>query len=133
MIRPFGPFGVRPYLQFSKWGLTPIRVLFGVVACLVSRVPCHAQAPNLDWRTIKTPHFYVHFNPNTEQLARRLAADAERAYEQLSNEMHPPRGMIDLVLSDDVDFSNGCYALSDASHRRLRQPARLGIGASLHE
>jgi hypothetical protein len=69
--------------------------------------PAAAQAPNLDWRTIKTRHFYVHFNPNTEQLARRIAADAEHAYEQLAREMHPPRGMIDLVLSDDVDFSNG--------------------------
>jgi len=78
-----------------------------LVACVVSPVPCLAQAPNLDWRTIKTQHFYVHFNPNTEPLARRLAANAERAYEQLSHEMHPPRGMVDLVLSDDVDFSNG--------------------------
>ncbi len=69
--------------------------------------PCVAQAPNLDWRTIKTQHFYVHFNPWTEALARRIAANAERAYEQLSHDMHPPRGMIDLVLSDDVDFSNG--------------------------
>jgi len=64
-------------------------------------------APNLDWRTIKTTHFYVHFNPPTEGLARRIAADAERAYEQLSKELHPPRGMIDVVISDDVDASNG--------------------------
>ena len=104
MIRPNG---VRPYFQFSKWGLTLFRGAFGAIGCLAAAVPCLAQAPNLDWRTIKTRHFYVHFNPNTEPLARRLAADAERAYEQLSHEMHPPRGMIDLVLSDDVDFSNG--------------------------
>jgi hypothetical protein len=42
-----------------------------------------------------------------EPLARRIAADAERAYAQLSKELHPPRGMIDVVVSDDVDFSNG--------------------------
>jgi len=64
-------------------------------------------APNLDWRTIKTQHFYVHFNPATEGLARRIAANAERAYVELSNEMHPPRGTIDIVISDDVDLSNG--------------------------
>jgi len=64
-------------------------------------------APNLDWRTIKTQHFYVHFNPATEALARRIAANAERAYVELSNEMHPPRGTIDIVISDDVDLSNG--------------------------
>jgi hypothetical protein len=91
-------------------------VLFGLAACLVSGVSCLAQDPHLDWRTIKTEHFYVHFNPNTEPLARRIAADAERAYGQLSREIHPPRGMIDLVLSDDVDFSNG-YATPYPTNR----------------
>jgi len=66
-----------------------------------------AQAPNLDWRTLKTQHFYVHFNPPTEGLARRIAGNAERAYAELSKELHPPRGMIDIVISDDVDQSNG--------------------------
>jgi hypothetical protein len=66
-----------------------------------------AQAPNLDWRTLQTQHFYVHFNPPLESLARRIAADAERAYTELSRELHPPRGMIDVVISDDVDQSNG--------------------------
>ena len=44
---------------------------------------------------------------STEGLARRIAADAERAYAELSKEIHPPRGMIDIVVSDDVDVSNG--------------------------
>ncbi len=67
----------------------------------------NAQAPNLDWRTLSTPHFFVHFNPNTEGFARRVAADAERAYAQLAAQFHPPRGKIDIVISDDVDASNG--------------------------
>jgi hypothetical protein len=76
----------------------------------------HAQRPDLDWRTIKTQHFYVHFTPPTEGLARRIAGDAERAYAELSKELHPPRGMIDVVLSDDVDFSNG-YATPFPTNR----------------
>jgi hypothetical protein len=71
-----------------------------------------AQAPNLDWRTIQTEHFYVHFTPPVEGLARRLAVDAERAYAELSKELHPPRGMINLILSDDVDLSNGLTTVS---------------------
>jgi hypothetical protein len=78
-----------------------------VAACLFGRSAGAQVAPNLDWRTIKTTHFYVHFNPSTEGLARRIAADAERAYEQLAKALHPPRGMIDVVISDDVDASNG--------------------------
>ena len=76
----------------------------------------HAQRPDLDWRTIKTQHFYVTFTPPVEGLARRIAADAERAYAELSKEMHPPRGMIDVVLSDDYDFSNG-YATPFPTNR----------------
>jgi Tol biopolymer transport system component len=77
-------------------------------ALLFAPVSVRAQvSPNLDWRTIRTTHFYVHFTPPTEGLARRIAADAERAYEQLSAHLHPPRGMIDVVISDDVDQSNG--------------------------
>ena len=64
-------------------------------------------SPHANWRTIVTPHFYVHFTPELEPLARRIAGDAERAYDQLATELHPPRGKIDVVLSDDVDFSNG--------------------------
>lgn len=63
--------------------------------------------PSHDWRTLQTQHFYIHFTPPIEGLARRIAADAERAYGQLSRELHPPRGMIDVVISDDVDLSNG--------------------------
>ncbi|MEP6494906.1 MAG: hypothetical protein ABJF01_19625 [bacterium] len=78
------------------------------IAVLAFAATLHAQvAPNLDWRTIKTQHFYVHFNPPTEGLARRIAGNAERAYAELSTELHPPRGMIDIVISDDVDLSNG--------------------------
>ncbi len=89
-------------------------LLFALVA---HSSPLTAQvAPNADWRTIRTEHFYVHFTPPTEGLARRIAGDAERAYTELSRELHPPRGMIDIVLSDDVDFSNG-YATPYPTNR----------------
>ena len=72
--------------------------------------------PDADWRTIATPHFRVHFTPATEAFARRAAASAERAYGQLARELVTPRGIIDLVVSDDVDFSNG-YATPYPSNR----------------
>jgi hypothetical protein len=86
-----------------SFGVARALVLLGLFASTAA-----AQiAPNLDWRTLKTQHFYVHFNPATEALARRIAADAEVAYVELSKELHPPRGTIDIVISDDVDQSNG--------------------------
>jgi hypothetical protein len=58
----------------------------------------------------------VHFAPAIEQEARRAAVNAERAYAELSTELVPPRGTIDLVVSDNVDYVNG-YATPFPSNR----------------
>lgn len=71
-------------------------------------VSIHAQVrPDADWRTIKTEHFRVHFTPPLEELARRAAVHAESAYVEISRFLTKPRGTIDILVSDDVDFSNG--------------------------
>ncbi|HEU4996857.1 MAG TPA: hypothetical protein VFT29_18700 [Gemmatimonadaceae bacterium] len=72
--------------------------------------------PDSKWLTIRTQHFYIHFTPELEVVARRAAVDAESAYVQLATHLHPPRGPIDIVLSDDVDFSNG-YATPAPTNR----------------
>jgi hypothetical protein len=81
-------------------------VLGALVLALGTRLPAQVS-PNADWHTLRTTHFFVHFTPPVESLARRIAGDAERAYTELSRELHPPRGMIDVVISDDQDVSNG--------------------------
>ena len=63
--------------------------------------------PREHWQTIRTEHFYVHFTPQTEAVARRAAVSAESAYVQLSQHLHPPRGPIDILVTDGADFSNG--------------------------
>lgn len=92
-------------------GLRGLRggVLFvGVLASLVPRLAPRAQVPpNATWRTLRTAHFSIHFTLELEEIARRTAANAERAYAQLAAELTPPRGRIDLVVSDNVDYSNG--------------------------
>ncbi len=72
--------------------------------------------PNEDWRTLRTAHFRVHFTPAVEEEARRAAVNAERAYVELSTELVPPRGTVDLVVSDNVDYVNG-YATPFPSNR----------------
>jgi hypothetical protein len=72
--------------------------------------------PNDDWKTIETRHFRVHFTPPLEALARHSAATAERAYALLSRELVPPRGKVDLVIADNVDYTNG-YATPFPSNR----------------
>lgn len=72
--------------------------------------------PDLTWRTLQTAHFRVHFTPELEGLARRSAANAEWAWGELAKEMTPPRGMVELVVADNVDYANG-YATPFPSNR----------------
>lgn len=68
----------------------------------------HAQpAPYRHYRTLATPHFRVHVAAGLEREGRVAAAAAEHAYVQLSRELTAPRGPIDIVVSDDADYSNG--------------------------
>ncbi|MEO5567183.1 MAG: hypothetical protein ABIR92_01740 [Gemmatimonadaceae bacterium] len=84
------------------------RPLKGAVTLLcVAASLATAQDPSRDYLTISTTHFRVSFTRPLEGVARRVAANAERAYTQLSAEMHPPRGTIDVLVTDDFDFSNG--------------------------
>ncbi|MDQ2767691.1 MAG: hypothetical protein M3Y30_11095 [Gemmatimonadota bacterium] len=77
-----------------------------IAACAAPRVSAQV-VPNAHWRTIDTRHFHVHFTPELEPAARRAAVSAERAYDKLATQLHPPRGPIDLVLADNVDYANG--------------------------
>ena len=86
------------------------------LACLVARAASAQLPPNDQWRTIETRHFRVHFAPPLEQEARRAAINAERAFTALSTELVPPRGKVDLVVSDNVDYVNG-YATPFPSNR----------------
>lgn len=77
-----------------------------LLACAAA--PAFSQvAPDARWRTISTRHFNIHFTPELEPTARRAAADAEAAYAALAKRLHPPRGPVDIVVADNVDYSNG--------------------------
>ena len=79
--------------------------------------PAHAQpAPYRHWQTLRTAHFDVHVARGLEREGRAAAAAAERAYAALARGLGPPRGRIDLVLSDDADYSNG-YAVVSPTNR----------------
>ncbi|HKW42312.1 MAG TPA: hypothetical protein VJN39_13760 [Gemmatimonadales bacterium] len=67
-----------------------------------------AQAdPSGSWRTLHTPHFRIHFRPAYRETALLEAREAERSYALLRTELHPPRGVVDLTLADDIDAANG--------------------------
>lgn len=86
-------------------------LLFSAARAATAQLP-----PNEDWHTLRTQHFRIHFAPPLEKEARRAAVNAERAYTELATELVPPRGIIDLVISDNVDYVNG-YATPFPTNR----------------
>ena len=85
-----------------------VRVYAAMLAMLALITSAHAQVdPSAGWRTLHTAHFRIHFRPGMRAVAVREAGEAERAYALLASELHPPRGVVDITLSDDVDAANG--------------------------
>ena len=74
--------------------------------------------PDLEWRTLGNERIRVHFTPDLEVLARRTLANASWAYDQLAAELRAPRGIVDIVVADNVDYANG-YATPYPSNRMV--------------
>ena len=88
-------------------------VLFvSIVAVLLFRNFAAAQDdfyhPELEWRTIETEHFYVHYHNGTERTARVVAKVAEDIYGPVTSLYHhQPDEKVSFVIKDYDDFSNG--------------------------
>jgi hypothetical protein len=79
-----------------------------IVSLLLLASRASAQVdPSANWRTLHTPHFRIHFLPAYRDVALAEAREAERSYRLLATELHPPRGVVDITLADDIDASNG--------------------------
>ena len=108
-------------------------LLAALVAAALMSLPMPARGqldPSGAWRSLHTEHFRVHAKVHLARHALRAAAEAERAYSLLSTELRPPRGTVDLVLSDNVDFSNG-YATVFPTPRIVVYLTSPSTGSSL--
>lgn len=81
-------------------------------ALLLLAAPTAASAqdppPNEAWSQFDTEHFTVTYPEHMSRAARRAGAAAERAYGQLVERfVDPPRGRVQLLLTDHADFANG--------------------------
>ncbi|MEO8576835.1 MAG: hypothetical protein ABI556_09055, partial [Gemmatimonadales bacterium] len=94
--------------------ITRAAIAFAIIAS--PSVARSQLVPNGQWHTIETAHFRVHYSGPLESEARRGAVNAERAWAELSTELKAPRGKVDLVIADNIDFVNG-YATPIPSNR----------------
>jgi Tol biopolymer transport system component len=95
-----------------------IKLSCAILSLAPLAAPLSAQvAPDESWRTLDTEHFRVTFPDELEMIGRRAAGIAERAYDELSAEfIEAPSGMIDLLVTDHIDQSNG-FAQVNPSNR----------------
>jgi Tol biopolymer transport system component len=95
-----------------------LNIAVALLAGLLVPAGGHGQVPaDAAWATIESANFRVTYVRGLEHLARRAAASAERAHAGLSVLVaDAPRGTIDIVVADNVDFSNG-YAMPFPSNR----------------
>lgn len=83
------------------------RLVFAVLSLLCASAASAQVAPDGRWMAFETEHFRVTHPPELEELARRAAVRAERAYEVLSRELVPGPRTIELVVTDHMDMANG--------------------------
>jgi hypothetical protein len=88
-------------------------VFFGLLSlAFLLSAPALAQEdfahPELDWRTIETEHFLVHYHTGTERTARTVAKVAEDIYGPITSLYHhTPDRKVSFIIRDHDDISNG--------------------------
>lgn len=100
----------RPVRPMGRILRKTVMALFaGLVAAGAAPAPAGGQVPpHIPWQTLATEHFRITFPPGLEAVARHVADRAEVARARLAEELGaPPQGVVDIVITDHVDDSNG--------------------------
>ena len=70
--------------------------------------------PELDWQTIETEHFSIHFHTETERSAREAARVAEYVYSPITTlYQFEPNSKTHIIIKDTDDYSNGAAYFYD--------------------
>ncbi len=84
-----------------------MRCIFLISLCVFS-INLMAFNPRLNWHTLTTPHFKVHFPKENKDTAYLVADIAEKVHQHVSNILDwKPKRLVDIVVTDHTDFANG--------------------------
>lgn len=94
--------------------MTAGRFLFPLLFCLLFLLPGWIETtsgqehqPDLQWRTLVTPHFSVHFPRGYEKLAREIARICEEVYDPVSKSLNYRPHRTQVVVHTRSDVTNG--------------------------
>lgn len=83
-------------------------VLFFSGAAALQAQPDNYSAPEKDWYTITTKHFYVHYHEGAERTAKVVAKIAEDVYGPITALYnHEPDTRVSFIIKDISDYANG--------------------------
>ncbi len=87
------------------------QVLFLILIFVTSSIAVSQEDFNhteLDWKTIETKHFLVHFHNGAERTGHEVAKIAENIYDPITTMYsHEPDQKVNIVIRDHDDYSNG--------------------------
>ncbi|MFQ5636926.1 MAG: biopolymer transporter Tol [bacterium] len=70
--------------------------------------------PELDWFSIETKHFFVHFHNGAERTGKVVAKTAEDVFEPVTTlYQYTPGGKVHFIIRDHDDYSNGAAFFYD--------------------
>ena len=97
-------------------------MLFLAALLLVSfeRTAWAANDPALDWWTIETEHFRIHYEKNLEPVAERMARMSEAIHRRIAGPLgNRPDKRTEVLLTDVTDNSNGSATATPTNIIRL--------------
>ena len=87
--------------------------------------------PEIEWQTIETEHFKIHFYSDTEILARDAAGILEYIYPFITNlYQHEPKGKTHLIFTDTEDIANGVAYYYDNKIKIWASPLDVALRGS---
>jgi Tol biopolymer transport system component len=115
----------------------PLACAVAFLALLAAGSASAKLDPAHRWRTIRTPHFAVHFHEGCDELAGRAALIAEEAHARLAPRIGwTPREKTRLIIADDDDAAGG-WATPYPYNQILITPTpplgEYGLGTTRHD
>jgi WD40-like Beta Propeller Repeat/Omp85 superfamily domain len=83
-------------------------MLAAAAALALARPAAAYGDPQLDWWTVETAHFHVHYDRTLEPIATRVATLAETIHARVAQSLgYTPTQVTEIVLTDDSEDANG--------------------------
>jgi len=99
--------------RLIRRGSRAAAILFGAAALLAASPARAVDDLGLDYKTIETEHFYVHYADRLEGFARRTARVAEEAHHMMTPLFdYEPSDRTHVVVNDKIDSANGSANVS---------------------